>query len=153
MAIRKKSKAKVSAKAEPAEPEVTIAAEPPAVEIIDDTPDEVPANGDAVTADAARLKEATQQLGTVFDSIQKRRLADLDRRQQAIQATIAAANDKDIQDIVNRSGKLASLLAAAADGAKRLTAVAEERSALVESIARARQAMGVKQPRRRAVGK
>jgi hypothetical protein len=160
MAIRKKSKANVTAKAEPAEPEVTSAAEAPAVEIIDDTiiddvPDDTPENGGAVTADETRLKTATQQLGAVFDSIQKRGLDALDRRQQTVQATIAAAKDKDIKAIVDRSdpGKLARLTEAVADGTTRLENIAAERSILVDSMARARQAMGVKQPRRRAVGK
>src|SRR5687768_2976829 len=104
MAIRKKSKAKITARAEPATA-TTAAPDPSDVEIIEDGPGDAPDDGGAggaLTADDARLKAATQQLGDVFESIERRRLEALDRRRQAIQDTIAVSNDTDVKVIVGR---------------------------------------------------
>jgi hypothetical protein len=165
MAIRKKSNAKAPAAAKRA----AIAIDPPDVAIIVDTPDVVlavdpdvdPDDGGAaddsavLSPDNARLKAATQQLGVVFDSIEKRATEALDRRQAAIQATIALTEDKNFTAIVKKrdATKLARLSEAAADSTTRLAAATEERKVLVETMAGARQTMGVKRPKRRPVGK
>jgi hypothetical protein len=161
MAIRKKSNAKAPAAAKRA----AIAIDPPDVAIIVDTPDVVPDvvpdDGDAaddgavLSTDNARLKAATQQLAVVFDSIEKRATEALDRRQAAIQATIALTEDKNFTAIVKKrdATKLARLSEAAADSTTRLAAATEERKVLAETMAGARQTMGVKRPKRRPVGK
>jgi hypothetical protein len=161
MAIRKKSNAKAPAAAKRA----AIAIDPPDVAIIVDTPDVVldvdPDDGGAaddgavLSTDNARLKAATQQLAVVFDSIEKRATEALDRRQAAIQATIALTEDKNFTAIVKKrdATKLARLSEAAADSTTRLAAATEERKVLAETMAGARQTMGVKRPKRRPVGK
>jgi hypothetical protein len=151
MATKKKSKAKVSAKAEAA----VLAADQPSV-VIDPVIDPVIDDGSSDdTTDDVRLKAAIQQLGGVFDSIERRRRAGLERRRQAIQEMIDVAAINDVKAIVRRRdpAKVARLQDIVRESTARLAEVEAEGRTLAVEMARARQSIGVKPTRRRAVRK